>query len=143
MARMVGVEEYKAINDAVFTIQAIGFALVFMSDKRAMFLELFESNDGNGGFDLVKGTAYNAYNAFTEYTDHFAVAKQTAQKDGMSVDEIRAENSFFGAGAIVKGNALEIILEATKYAPTKVQPTTIYAPVNNRSALDSILANYN
>ena len=120
-----------------------GASVTRTENKRAQFLELFEKNDGNQGFSLVKGTAYNAYNAFTEYTDHFAVAKQTEQKNGMSVDQIRSENAFFGLASQSKAQALETILDVTQYAPTIVQPSVMYATQNNGSVLDAILNNLN
>jgi phage/plasmid-like protein (TIGR03299 family) len=106
-------------------------------NKRMQFMELFEANDGRDGFSLVKGTAYNAYNAFTEYTDHFAVAKQTEGKKHMSADEIRSETSFFGQGSALKANALEIVLEATKYAPAQQIAQPVYS--SGSSVLDAIL----
>ncbi len=111
-------------------------------NKRQKFLELFESND-NGAFSLIKGTAYNAYNAFTEYVDHHDTVVRTSGKTGMLEYEIRQEKAIFGTGADSKEKALDIILDATKFAPRR-QLAPSYAPqasfTSNASLLSSILA---
>lgn len=135
-----------SILDRLFPVPATskdGSAITRQENKRAMFLELFERNDGNGGFSLARGTAYNAYNAFTEYVDHYASAKQTAQKAGMDVDQIRAENAFFGLGSASKSEALNTILTLTANAPTQSIPQTVYSLPSNTHVLDSILSQYN
>lgn len=113
-----------------------------IESKRAKFLELFESND-NGQFKLIAGTAYNAYNAFTEYVDHHDTVVRTSGKTGMLEYEIRQEKAIFGTGADSKEKALDIILDATKFAPRR-QLAPSYAPqasfTSNASLLSSILA---
>ena len=77
-------------------------------------LKLYESND-NDAFPQFRGTGYNLLNAVTEYTDHYRTSHDGAGG--------RAESATFGSGARLKDNALKIILEVTKDAPTMVART--------------------
>lgn len=110
-------------------------------NRRAKFLELFESND-SGEFRLIKDTAYNAYNAFTEYVDHEVNVVRSSVKQNWTTEEIRAERALFGTGAEQKERALEIILRATNDAP-RFDPLRVYSTANTQpiSLLDSILMN--
>jgi phage/plasmid-like protein (TIGR03299 family) len=82
----------------------------------AKVLELFESNDSNA-IPQVRGTAYNMLNAVTEFTDHFRPVRMTSSTDGLSVDQVRAQNAVFGAGDSLKSGALTILLEETEKNP--------------------------
>lgn len=126
------------ILDRLFPMPKGSDDSVRVENKRQMFLELFEKNDNNG-FSAVKGTAYNALNAFTEYTDHYENIRQTSGKSGMTEQRIRQEKALFGSGSIAKANALEIVLEATRYAPTQSVAQPTYS-TSNGSLLDTILS---
>jgi phage/plasmid-like protein (TIGR03299 family) len=92
-------------------------ARLLRENKQADIVQLFSDNDGNM-FPEQKNTAYNLFNAITQWTDHFAPVKRGKNTLTQSDDKIRAERAMLGAGVDFKANALDIILDATKYAPT-------------------------
>lgn len=96
-------------------------------------LELFETNDKDA-VPQIRGTAYNLLNAVTEYTDHFRTARITEGKQGMSVDQARAQAAVFGTGERLKSDALVAILDETDGAP-QVQPHS-YKQVGSIVTLD-------
>lgn len=107
-------------------------AFTRVENRRKQFLEIFEKNDGDGGFKAIAGTAYNALNAFTEMTDHYQTVVMTKAQDGRTVEEVRAARAMVGDGATEKMNALETILEATKFAPRReLSRTYSFAPVSS------------
>ncbi len=79
-------------------------------------LELFESNDGNA-IPQIRGTAYNMLNAVTEYADHFRTARITEGKQGMTIEQARAQAAIFGTGDRLKSDALTAVLEETAECP--------------------------
>lgn len=89
-------------------------------------LRLYESNDRNA-FPEIRGTGYNLLNAVTEYTDH----QRSAKNHGGNILLARADSSTFGSGAMLKENALEIILEEAAKLPSST----------GSSLLDSVIAN--
>jgi len=72
--------------------------------KIADIAELFADNDGNAN-PAIKGSALNLLNAVTQYTDHI-----------IGTDKTRARSAMFGNGDLLKGAALDIILDATQGA---------------------------
>lgn len=99
-------------------------------NRRNLFLDLFENNDGSRGFALVKNTAYSAYNAYTEMIDHFVPVVKTSAKEGYEVEEIRSERALFGTGAEDKITALDKILDATKFCKrTDKHKTFSFSPL--------------
>jgi len=72
--------------------------------KIADIAELFADNDGNAN-PAIKGSALNLLNAVTQYTDHV-----------IGTDKTRARSAMFGNGDLLKGAALDIILDATQGA---------------------------
>lgn len=80
-------------------------------------LELFESNDADA-IPQIRGTAYNMLNAVTEYADHFRTARITEGKQGMTIEQARAQAAIFGTGDRLKSDALIAVLEETADAPT-------------------------
>lgn len=96
--------------------------------------QLFESNDRDA-IPQVRGTAYNLLNAVTEYTDHYKSVRQTDAKQGMTIEQIRTEGAIFGAGEVLKMQAIDAILEATKDCARKPEPVSVAAP----SGIDNIL----
>lgn len=79
-------------------------------------LELFESNDSDA-IPQIRGTAYNMLNAVTEYTDHYRTARITEGKQGMTVQQARAQAAVFGTGDRLKQDALVAVLEETEHCP--------------------------
>lgn len=145
--RQLNRETTQSILDRLFPIPqgelVSDSSVTKMENKRAKFLELFESNDNNT-FSLIRGTAYNAYNAFTEYVDHHQRVVRTNAKTGMMEYEIRQERALFGTGADDKEKALDAILEATRFAPRRSLPITLAASAgynSNASLLDAIITN--
>jgi len=88
-------------------------------------LELFESNDKDA-IPQIRGTAYNMLNAITEYADHFRTARITEGKQGLTVDQARAEAAIFGTGDKLKSEALVAVLEETQGNPLRA--TDVYVP---------------
>jgi phage/plasmid-like protein (TIGR03299 family) len=84
------------------------------------FLALFENNDDNT-FPEIRGTAYNFVNAATEYIDHYGKVVRTEERAGLTDNEIRAQHAMFGAGAELKANLLDMVLEETAMAPLKTR----------------------
>jgi phage/plasmid-like protein (TIGR03299 family) len=112
-------------------------SLTRIENRRSAFLELFERNDGPNGLEIIRGTAYNALNAYTEFIDHEVSVVKTSAKDGYSYEEIRADRALFGTGSVEKQNALDLILDATRFAPRRAIEPVYSMPSNN--ILDSIL----
>lgn len=75
-------------------------------------LALYSSND-NGAFPEQAGSAYNMLNAVTEYADHFRNPRITTARQGMSIEQARAENAVAGTGDKLKSTALAVIDEVT------------------------------
>jgi phage/plasmid-like protein (TIGR03299 family) len=75
-------------------------------------LGLYSAND-NGAFPEIAGSAYNMLNAVTEYADHYRSPRITTARNGMSVEQARAENAVTGTGDKLKSSALAIIDEVT------------------------------
>lgn len=120
------------------------------------YLEIFAENDGAAGLASIEGTAYHALNAYTNLTDHHAPVVKTAVKEHLSDAEIRASRAMFGDGATDKAAALDAILEATKFAPTRTISRTYFgadsratqvleiepeATASGAGLLDAILSN--
>jgi phage/plasmid-like protein (TIGR03299 family) len=116
----------------------------------AEILERFEYNDGNA-FPQIADTPYALLNAIIEHTDHFRNVRRTDAKSGWNPDAIRANNALFGAGADLKTEALQVIMEATANAPSVARP--VYSipsapiapmpPPTSTPNLDAILAGIN
>ena len=105
--------------------------------------QLYDQND-HGAIPEIKGSAYNLLNAITEYTDHFRSVRITANKEGMTESQVRAEGAIFGgSGETMKNNALETILEMTAGCPEQ-QYKTVYKPMPlvlpEKKAVDNILS---
>lgn len=76
--------------------------------NRDRMVSLFAEDDGTG--EALVGTAWGAYQAVTAYADHHRRFKST---DRRSVAENRANSTWFGAGAWLKGQALKRIAADT------------------------------
>jgi phage/plasmid-like protein (TIGR03299 family) len=127
--RIVTKAHFMAVVDKLFpeseeNVEA-GVVANARAERIAAVAELFASNDRNA-VPAVKGTAYNLLNAVTEYTDHYS-----------GTDKSRARSAMFGAGELVKANALEIILEETQNAATVARP--IYSRPASTPMLDAIV----
>lgn len=78
-------------------------------------LKLYELNDGDV-YREQRGTSYSLLNAVTNWTDH----QRTAHGDNDTVrDTNRATAALFGSGDQLKGQALEVLMEASKGLPMR------------------------
>ncbi len=104
-------------------------------------LELYEDNDQNN-FPEFKDTAYNFFNSYTRFIDHERPIRRTDAVAGKTDEYIRSASAMFGDPAQQKSEALEVILEATKGAPSS-NIHRIYStpgqPTTPRSILDDVL----
>lgn len=74
---------------------------------REKVIELFTEGQGQKGNPAALGTAWAAFNAVTEYADHFRRTR-TAKSDRRG--ELRAESNWFGSGARLKQQAMDLLL---------------------------------
>lgn len=106
-------------------------------------LNLYASND-KGAFPEIQGSAYNLLNAVTEYTDHFRSARITEARQGMTVEQARAENAVAGTGDKLKSSALAVIEEVTTDALSTHTPfdSPIISPMDDAQFLKAIGIRY-
>lgn len=72
---------------------------------REKVVELFSEGRGH---DLIRGTAWAALNAVAEYVDH---ERPTRARNGTTAAEARVRSAWFGAGAALKRQAHELIVQ--------------------------------
>jgi len=103
-------------------------------------LQRYDSNDRNA-FPEQRGTAYNMLNAITNFADYGRTSRVTNKNSGSTPEQARFESALLGSGAMLKNQALEVILEETSNSQRIAMP--IYSrPIteSKNPAFDDIIA---